>query len=291
MIIDLSELSDGFSSKLKVISFFLTIIKIKKKTKKLYIYEKKTKECPYLFTDLCLIQNFKVFKLYKKPQTNILFNPYNYTKELIKLKKENLIDNMENMKFNYIAKSTYRYFIPNKKIRKKIIDLNLPKNFISIHLRSTDRALNIKSFLTKIQFKEMIFDFQIDHMLKKLPNFIYKKTQINNVFIASDDKFYKEKFQKRFSTNTNVFFNKSKYKTSNFRQTSGIDFIIELFCLSKSNMIISTLGGAVPTTACLISKKKIKLYKWTNLFNHYYIFKVLIFMIFYTKRLKSIWFY
>ena len=31
----------------------------------------------------------------------------------------------------------------------------------------------------------------------------------------------------------------------------------ELFCMSKSNIIISTLGGAVPTAARLISKKKL----------------------------------
>ena len=44
MYIDLSKLSDGFSSKFRVISFFLAVIKIKKLRKELYIYEKKTKE-------------------------------------------------------------------------------------------------------------------------------------------------------------------------------------------------------------------------------------------------------
>ena len=44
MHIDLSELSDGFSSKFKVISFFLATIKIKKLKKELYIYEKKNKD-------------------------------------------------------------------------------------------------------------------------------------------------------------------------------------------------------------------------------------------------------
>ena len=57
MIIDLSKLSDGFSSKLRVISYFLTVIKIKKLKKELYIYEKKTIESPFLFTDLCLIKS------------------------------------------------------------------------------------------------------------------------------------------------------------------------------------------------------------------------------------------
>ena len=68
MYIDLSQLTDGFSSKLKVISFFLAVIKINKLKKVLYIYEKKTKESPYLFIDHCLVKNFKLIKLKKKPK-------------------------------------------------------------------------------------------------------------------------------------------------------------------------------------------------------------------------------
>ena len=51
MYIDLSKLTDGFSSKFRVISFFLAIIIINKLERKLYLYEKKTKDAPYLFTD------------------------------------------------------------------------------------------------------------------------------------------------------------------------------------------------------------------------------------------------
>ena len=41
MIIDLSGLTDGFSSKLRVISFYLAVIIIKKYNRRLYIFEKK----------------------------------------------------------------------------------------------------------------------------------------------------------------------------------------------------------------------------------------------------------
>ena len=166
MHIDLSELSDGFSSKFKVISFFLATIKIKKLKKELYIYEKKNKDSPYLFTDLCLIKNFKVFRLKKKPYNNVIFNPYNYSVSLKKLKNKYFIDRTKDKEFNLAADLSYKNFIPNKKIKKKINNLNFPVNFIGIHIRSTDRALKIKNCLTKIQFKEMIFDFQIEHMIK-----------------------------------------------------------------------------------------------------------------------------
>ena len=88
MIIDLSSLTDGFSSKLRVISFYLAVIIIKKYNRKLYIFEKKTKDCPYFFTDLCLIKDFKIIKLKKKPKNKIKFTPYNYYTELKRLKKK-----------------------------------------------------------------------------------------------------------------------------------------------------------------------------------------------------------
>ena len=134
----------------------------------------------------------------------------------------------------------------------------------------------------------MIFDFQIEHMINNLIYFINSKSKINKVFVSSDNRLYKEKIIKKFKKKINIFSNNSLYKTRNFRQTTGKDFITELFCLSQSKIIISSLGGAVPISACLISKKKIKLYKWTNLLNFYIFFKILIMIIYFLKRIKSL---
>ena len=49
MYIDLSKLTDGFSSKFKVISFFLAIISINKLEKKLYIFEKKKRKTLHIY--------------------------------------------------------------------------------------------------------------------------------------------------------------------------------------------------------------------------------------------------
>jgi hypothetical protein len=286
MIVDLSELTDGFCSKLKVISFFLAVIKLKKLKKCFYIYEKKTIESPYLFKDLCLIKNFKIIKLKRKPKDAIIFNPYNYAYALKKLKKKYNIGSYYDCKFDLLSRLSYKNFIPIKKIKKKIDRLNLPKNFISIHMRTTDRALNIKDWLSGIQFPEMIFDFQINNMIKNLPNFIKSRSEIKNIFICSDDKFYKKEVLKKITNDFNIFLNNTFYTTNNLRQTNGIDFVTELFSLSKSQIIISTVGGAVPNSAALISNKSIKVYKWTNNLNYYIFFKTIVILIFYIKRLK-----
>ena len=287
MYIDLSQLTDGFSSKLKVICFFLAVIKINKLKKVLYIYEKKTKESPYLFIDHCLVKNFKLIKLKKKPKKKILFNPYNYVSKLRELKSTNFIDQKKDKKFNLIADLSYRSFLPNKKTQKIISKINLPKDFIGIHIRSTDRTVNLKNFFKNIQFREMIFEFQIKNMIKNINNFIKLKSKINNIFICSDDKFYKEKFINELKKRNKVYFNQSRFQISKLRQTRGIDFITELFCLSKSKIIISTVGGGVTNAAYLISRKKIKIFKWTNILNPFFFIKLLVLTIYFIKRIKK----
>lgn len=287
MIIDLSNLTDGFCSKLRVISYFMAVVKLNNLKKKLYIYEKKTNECPFLFTNLCLIKNFKIIKLSQKPKTNIRFNPYNHKEELSKLHNEYLGKNISFEKLIKTSELLYKNFIPNNKIKKKINMIQLPKNFISIHIRSTDREINIKNFINKIQFEEMVFDFHLKKMIKNLSNYLPSIFIIKNIFVSSDNKNYKNLANKELKDKYRVFHNKSKYKTKNFRQTSGYDFVTELFCLSKSSLIVSTLGGAVPLSASLISKKKIKVLKLTNQLNIYFILKLLIFLIFKLKILRK----
>jgi hypothetical protein len=50
------------------------------------------------------------------------------------------------------------------------------------------------------------------------------------------------------------------------------------------------VGAAVTNAACLISKKKIKIYKWTNIINLFFIIRVTVVIIFFLKRAKSFFF-
>tara|TARA_B100000989_G_scaffold298996_1_gene291774 strand:- start:1259 stop:2143 length:885 start_codon:yes stop_codon:yes gene_type:complete len=288
MIIDLSELTDGFSSKLRVISYFLAIIKIKKLKKNVYIYEKKSFDAPFLFTDLCSIKKFKVIKLKNKPSSEIIFTPYNYSDAINSLKKKYLIKKKQNNKFFFISDLSYKNFIPNFKIRSKIKKINLPNKFTGFHIRATDREINIKNFIKKIQFKEMMFDFHTKHMIRNiLKNSTFNKL-LKNTFICSDDKVYKNEMINLFSSKLNIFFHNSKFDIKKHRQTNGIDFVTELFCLSKSHTIISNVGGNVVTTAYLLSNKKIKVYKWSEVLNLFIILKYLVLLIFWIKNIKNL---
>ena len=287
MIIDLSELSDGFCSKLRVISYYLAVIIIKGLKKEIQIYEKKTEECPFLFTNLCTIKQFKIYKLNKKPYSEIIFTPYNYDSSIKLLKKKYFIKKKQNLKFNRISNLVYQKYTPNIKVRKRIKKMNLPKKFIGIHIRATDRELKIKNFIKKIQFQDMIFDFHTNHMIKNLGNFIITKKLFKNIFICSDEKDYKKETIKMYSSKLNIFFNKSKFNKKKIRQTNGIDFVTELFSLARSHTIITNVGGNVSYTAYLLSGKKLKVYKWIDLFNSFIIFKYLVSVIFLIKKIKN----
>ena len=136
----------------------------------------------------------------------------------------------------------------------------------------------------------MIFDFQIINMIKNINNYIKLKSNINNIFICSDDMFYKNFFLIELKKNNNIYFNQAKFKKDKFRQTNGIDFVTELFCLSKSKIVISTVGGGVSNAAYLISNKKIKIYKWTNITNIFFFIKIIVLTVFLLKRLNFFFF-
>ncbi len=183
-------------------------------------------------------------------------------------------------------KSSYKLLTPKSVIQKKIKLLKLPKNYLSIHLRSTDRTVNLKYFLKKINHKDIILNSQLNFFQKNIVRTINKYSNIKNIFISSDDRIFKKKLINiLIKNNFNVYYNRILYK-KRFRQTSAKDFITDLFCLAKSRLIISTTGGGVTYTASLINKK-IKIIKFINEINIFYILRIFFLSIYYLKRIKS----
>ena len=76
------------------------------------------------------------------------------------------------------------------------------------------------------------------------------------------------------------------YSNSKFRKTSGEDFLIDLFCLSASKIIFTTIGGGVPYAAQLLSNKKTKIINWVNQINIFIFLRIIVYFIYYLKRLK-----
>lgn len=292
MHIDLSKIKSGFSDRLRAISFHIAIIKFKKKINFFSIYEKKNYQCPFKFSDYCKIKKIKIKRKKKNfySQKNIIFTSYNSEinlKNCIRANKfAETIDNIELYK-QWIR--SYREIYPNKYLQKKINHINLPKKYVSIHIRSTDRVVKFKNIFSKIQLKDMIIDFHLNSFPLMVTKLISKYSNCKNVYVSSDQEYLKTQIiQKLISQKFNVFYNNNIYKNTNYRKTKGEDFLVDLFCMSKSNFIISTVGGGVPYTAHLLSGKKNKVINWSNEYNKYFPIRCLVLLIYFLKRTKNI---
>jgi hypothetical protein len=176
--------------------------------------------------------------------------------------------------------------MPRKSIENKIKKFRLPKNYVSIHIRTTDRVIKFKNIVSKLYHKDLIFNSQLNYFEKNIINFIYKYSKIKNIFISSDQKIIKNKIINKLLKNKfKVYYNKASY-SKKFRSTSGDDFVLDLFCMAQSKLIFTTTGGGVPYTAELISGQKLKTISFINELNVYYIFRLFILFIYYMKRLK-----
>ncbi len=286
MIVDLSNISSGFSDRLRAITFYIAINKLMlgKKSKLFFIYEKKSKECPFRFIDYCNIRNIKIIKLKKRRKSFINLTSYNTEISLKNATNNNPFKTINSQILFEEWKKSYENIIPGKIIRSKIKKNNLPKNFVGLHLRTTDRTLNLLNILN-IQFRDSIFNFQLEFFKRKINYILQKNTKLKNIYIAADSKKIRDFIIKVLKkSNYKIFINNSKYKKG-FRQTSGEDFLIDFFSLSQGKMILSTVGAGV--TQSIFFMKKTKIINWNNQLNRFTPIRLLALLILFIKKIKK----
>lgn len=264
MYIDLSQMKSGFCDRLRQITFCIALEKLKnKEIKKIQIYEIKTNECPYYFTDLMCLKNIYIYNLKKKKKIKtIKMNPFNSEISLKTCAKFNKDHKVDNFKLLEEWKNIYKLLIPKKKFLSKINFFLKKKKITCIHSRVTDKLLHYLDTLLEIPSKDVIYKKQLEDFCRNVCKLIPSGTK--NIYLASDEGIYREKIANNLRShykiiNENFFFNKKK-----LRQTSGENFIIDLFVMANCTSIISTTGGNVPLVATLISKNYQTFIKWTN---------------------------
>ena len=255
MIIDLSKIKSGFSDKLRAVTYCIALNKLNnKKDINFFIYETKTKECPFKFIDLSKKKNIKIIKLKNKKKSNIKLNSYNTEINLENCIKNNPVKYIDNQELFTEWKKSYAQIQPIDEIIKKIKKIGLPKKYIGLHIRSTDRKIEFKNFY-KLQFVDTIYEFQLHYFVRNIDTILSKITKIRNIYIASDDFIIKDKIIKKFKdSNFRIYFDKSIFKKS----------------------------------AHLISKQKVKFIKWIDTFNIFIFLKILSILIYYIKRIKNV---
>ena len=288
MHINLLNIKSGFSDRLRAIAYYIAINALLKKDKTFTISEKKTEECNFRFKNYCYIKNSTIYNTAKNKPSPILLTPYNSSINLKNAKNNNCYSNINAGKLFVEWKKSFNKIFPKKNIQKLIKKINLPQDYFSIHLRTTDKVIKFKKIIEQTNYIDNILDVQLAYYENNLINILKNYTNIKNIFIASDDIILRNRVVILLKKNNyNVYFNNCKFNLKNLRQTSGKDFVIDLFCIAKSKLVISTVGAGVVQSAYYLSNQKLKIIILNNTFNITFIFRLLVLIIFYLKRFKS----
>lgn len=285
MIVDLSKINSGFSDKLRAVTFYIAINNLNsKKSKIFHIFEKKTKECPFRFSDYCEIKNIKIIKLKNKRASTINLNSYNTEITIKNVAKNNPFKLISNQVLFEEWKKSYKKIMPGKKLKQKLKKNNLPKNSLGLHLRTTDRTIKFSKILN-IQFKDTIFNFQLEFFKRNIYKILQNNYKFKNIYIAADSKNIKDFIISSLKeTKYNIYYNDLIFKKG-FRKTSGEDFLIDFFSLSKCEIILSTVGAGVTQSIFLIKGRKI--INWNNQFNRFFLVRFLSLFIIFLKKIKT----
>jgi len=288
MHIDLLNIKSGFSDRLRAITYYIAVNSFKKNKKIYTISEKKTEECNFKFTNYCYIKNSKIYNTAQNKLSPIFLTPYNSSINLKNANNNNCFSNIDSAKLFTKWKKSYKKILPKKNIQKLINKINLPQNYFSIHLRTTDKVIKLTKLIQQISYSDNILDIQIKYYEKNLINILKYYTDMKNIFISSDDIRIRNRVITLLKKNNyNVYFNNCKYNSKNLRQTTGKNFVTDLFCISKSKLVISTIGAGVVQSAYYLSNQKLKIIILNNTFNIMFVFRLLVLTIFYLKRFKS----
>lgn len=262
MYVDLSNIYSGFCDRLRQLTFCIAYEALqKKKIIVVEIFENKNAECPFYISELIRIKNIKIKNVRKKKIQTIKMDPFSSEISLDNCKKYNL-NNLDNEQLFKKWKQTYQLIIPKKKILSRINSILKKKKYVSIHTRLTDKLVSFKSYFLEIPSKDVIYEKQFQEFLMNIEKLIPE--EFKHVYISGDENFFRKKIEKKLEQKFNVIKRKIKYNSSKLRQTSGNDFIIDLFVMSNSSLIISSTGGNVPYTSNLISGNRYKYIKWIN---------------------------
>ncbi len=268
MYIDLSSMKSGFCDRLRQITFCVAQHKLKKSKKKtIEIFEIINSECPYEFSKLLSVKGYKVKNVKKKNLKTLKMSPFNSSISINTCKEFNDDLDIKNSDLLQEWKRSYKLLEPKKNIISKINKIIGNKKYICIHTRLTDKLVNFKEYMLEIPKKDVIYKKQLQDFFNEISKIIPKRCK--NIYLSSDESFFRDKLINILNNKYKIINRKKKFNTNSLRQTSGSDFIIDLFAMVNSESVISTTGGNVPLTSLLIAKKKKNYIKWTSFKNIY----------------------
>jgi len=279
MIADLTIKETGFCDRLKLLTFYITVAQIRK-DHSIYIKENRTPEGPFLFVDMCEIDGFKTLPWKENAGSDNLKIDYGFEPNIkpsigfVKRNKPADIT-LSNRSFLNLWIKSYSSIRPNQDIKNKINSLNITSECLGIHIRMTDKVVaDIKNAPTPRTMTVGQIAKINEIIREEIKNHV-NRHKSPTIFLASDDQDCKKEWLAYLKgQNYDVITSEAKFNKDSFRQTSGEDFIIDLFSLARCSRIICTVHSGVPISSSYINGSsrysiafdRLLLGKWKNQF-------------------------
>lgn len=257
MIVDVTAYTTGFCDRLRLVTFCMAVALCRKDTV-LYLKESTNEYCPYRFMDLCEIEGFELRPWNEScPEAELsMRKPLYPNLSHVQSRKPRDIE-LSDESFLNLWRECYQRLRPRQFIHPKIDSLGLGPDYLGLHIRFTDKIQKIGSLEADLSviFKQAVP--AVEKTALRLLEARSKRYGLRKVFIASDDEPAKTAWIKKLqSKGWRIVSHRAAYEGDKLRQTSGEDFIVDLFSLARCRVIVGTTRSGVVRSAAWIGGAK-----------------------------------
>ena len=254
MVVDLTNAPiQGLSDLLRKITF-CTAVGGLRNDRTLYIRQEYTAFSPYSFLDLCDIKGFNL-----KPwdtslgpaEFKMAANALPFDLGGVKTYKPGDLT-ISDEEFLGLWARSYRLVCPKPHIKLRIDSLQVDEKCVGLHVRRTDK---ISKNPDHWQVHEQRVFF-LERKSRRAISSVLSEHKTRKIFLACDNEQSKLYWTRQLAKKKyTVIANNALFDSSKFRQTSGEDFIVDLFALAQCGVIVMTLSSGVAEAAARINGK------------------------------------
>jgi hypothetical protein len=252
VIIDLTGYQTGFCDRLRQVAFCVALAKLNRSSK-LFFKESECEACPFSFLSLCCVDGFELYPWEEElGESSIRFGPHDRPNiATVRAFKPPHVD-ISDTAFLALWLDCYRLLRLKSSLEPRLESLTVGADCLGLHVRLTDK---VTPHPTVARFN--IFSSQVarvESVAHRMLRRRMKGQNLTRVFLATDHEAAKQSWTSRLAADGyEVLTNPCRFNETRLRQTSGEDFLLDLFALSKCRTVIGTTDSGVVRTAAWIN--------------------------------------
>jgi hypothetical protein len=222
----------------------------------LYFKESTNEACPFRFVDLCRVEGFEQQVWDGETEEISLIGCPETSYPNLSNAKFRRPDDVVLPPYKLLAlwRRSYQLLRLRPETQNTLDALNVGCDSIGVHIRMTDNVTQTKTAPWLIRTEEIpVIESHLLDLIKRE----MRRRRCARIFIASDNEESKMQWKRILDKEGAIVLTHSAhYRKDRLRQTSGEDFVIELFALAKCGVVIGATRSGVMRTAVWMSGKR-----------------------------------